>query len=176
VAKAILITGSAEAGKTEIAKAIARQFYPAEVAILPMALVLKETAKDRLGWDGKKDERGRKLLQHLGDVGRDYDPDIWVNHSLRRWQMKEIMHDGLQLFVADDVRYLNEIERVSQSFGPENVFVIRVERDKSGLTGEASQHRSETSYLDTPYDVLIVNNGSLDDLGAEVIRHLITIL
>lgn len=38
---------------------------------------LKECARKYFFWDGKKDQRGRRLLQTLGtEVGRWYDPEI----------------------------------------------------------------------------------------------------
>jgi hypothetical protein len=170
--KAILITGLAEAGKTEIANFVIG--YHPTAMIIPMAGKLKEIAR-RMGWDGKKDERGRRLLQHLGtEVGRVYDEDMWVNFVIAHWSRIKRAFDH-DILVSDDVRYPNEHTRICEHFGAENTYVIRVERDASGLDGTTSNHISEQSYLDIPCDVLIVNNGSLSDLEAEVISFISTI-
>lgn len=167
--RALLITGKGGAGKSTIASIVTN--YTCKAVVLPMALTLKEVARQHLGWDGEKDDRGRQLLQHLGDVGRDYNPDIWVDNSLKIWRV--IASRDYDIFVADDIRYLNEYQRVSEEFGPEHVVVIRVERGNGrGLEGNLAQHRSETSYQEVPYDVLIDNNGTLVDLETEVVSYL----
>ena len=75
------IAGAAGAGKSTVAKTIVDVFGQTHAKILPFAAPLKKFAID-LGWNGKKDKRGRRLLQLLGaDCGRDcIDKDIWVKH------------------------------------------------------------------------------------------------
>ena len=31
-----------------------------------------------MGWNGEKDTKGRKLLQGIGNLGREYDNDAWI--------------------------------------------------------------------------------------------------
>jgi hypothetical protein len=45
--------------------------------LVPFAKGVKRTAKDCFGWDGKKDRKGRKLLQDIGLVGRAYNENLW---------------------------------------------------------------------------------------------------
>jgi hypothetical protein len=74
--RGIGLSGAAGAGKDTAADAILAQgpFY-----VDHFAADLKRIARDYFGWDGKKDERGRKLLQLLGtEVGRAWYEGIWV--------------------------------------------------------------------------------------------------
>lgn len=98
------ITGRSGAGKTTTAQALAEKLKPA--VVLPFAKPLKELATSYFGWDGKKDARGRKLLQTLGtDVGRAWDPEFWVS----KWQvaMLSLLDAGCSV-IADDLRFANE--------------------------------------------------------------------
>jgi len=74
--------------------------------IIPFAEPLKQIAKDQFGWDGEKDERGRRLLQVIGtDAGREYNPRIWVDKWLETVRVAMRYSD---LIIADDMRFGNE--------------------------------------------------------------------
>ena len=74
-------SGPCGAGKTTAADMMAEMLKPlVPVYRRNFSDKLKEVA-EFMGWDGEKDERGRRLLQLLGtEVGRGYDPEIWVKH------------------------------------------------------------------------------------------------
>ena len=71
------------------------------------------------GWDGKKDLKGRKLLQSVGNAFREYQKDYWVNFIKRAIdkEMSLFVDDnGSEIFNVDviylimtDCRYKNEI-------------------------------------------------------------------
>lgn len=160
--KIICISGKAEAGKTTSAKVIKtildERGY--RCLITNYAGVLKFICGAFFGWDGKKDEAGRALLQRVGtDVVRKQDPDFWVNF------MKSVLlmfNDEWDYVLIDDVRFPNEIEGLKDSF---EVIKLRVNRPgyDNSLTEEQRKHASETSldnyefdyYLDNPGDVQI---------------------
>ena len=71
----ILISGKAGTGKDTIGEYLVRKFGFKRYAFADR---LKEVATE-LGWNGEKDFAGRKFLQELGSVVRNYDPDTWVN-------------------------------------------------------------------------------------------------
>ena len=77
--KVILITGRARSGKdttANITKKILEE-RKKSVLIAHYADLLKFICEKYVGWDGKKDEQGRALLQWLGtDVVRESDPDF----------------------------------------------------------------------------------------------------
>jgi len=159
--QALLITGKAGSGKTTLARAV-QKLYPGGI-IVPMAMYLKHYARE-IGWNGLKDARGRKLLQDFGTVFRDYDPYVWVRQSLTEWV---ITYRDYTLFIADDIRYPNEVERIGQFFGIQNVTVIRMERHANELEGSVAQHASETEFLQITPDFIISNDGGLQELEVE---------
>lgn len=84
----------------------------------------------RIGWDGRKDDAGRKLLQDLGVGARDVlSPDVWVDAL-----MSTI--DGPT--VITDVRFPNEVDAICDRGG----VVVRVWRPG---VAPARGHVSETA-------------------------------
>lgn len=69
--------------------------------VVSFATKLKELALD-LGWDGNKDDRGRRFLQELGQTLRRYDPGYWIKAA----RFDPVIDDGA-IFV-DDLRFPNE--------------------------------------------------------------------
>lgn len=102
------LAGPIGVGKTTTARTIQRM-VPDSV-ILSFAFPVKHIAREFFGWKGEKDERGRKLLQMLGtDVGRAFDPDIWVRHMLKEISdLRELEPEPPPLILIDDVRFDNE--------------------------------------------------------------------
>ena len=140
IPRVIGLCGQMEVGKTATAKAIAEQVLQARwfdgVTILPFAGPLKRVAREIFGWDGTKDEKGRRLLQVLGtDAGRAYNPDLWVNLWAR--EAADILAQG-HLVLVDDVRFQNEVDAVVGLGGQ----VVRLTHPIRGL---ASTHPSENS-------------------------------
>jgi hypothetical protein len=76
---------------------------------------LKRIAREEFGWDGEKDDRGRKLLQVLGtECGRAYNPSIWVDKLLHRIKSLPATKN---LVLIDDLRFDNEAEMVRDNGG-----------------------------------------------------------
>lgn len=119
------------------------------------AALLKKQAK-RVGWNGHKDEKGRKLLQDLGMVVRIYDEDFWVDAAFRELA-KMNRKTGQANFVITDVRFKNEARRIKDAGG----VMIRITRPDE-ITDDL--HASETD-LDN-YDFDYVIESVLGDLNS----------
>ena len=148
----LLLSGKAGAGKDTFADSIASYGFHK----YSFAKALKDEAS-RGGWDGAKDERGRLLLQQLGTVWRNYEPDHWI----RRLQ-ESISHD---LVTITDCRYRNEIS-LMQTWGREHgysVVTVRINRSDhdNGLSKDARAHDSECELDDEVFDMVVENNGTL---------------
>lgn len=107
------LAGKAGAGKTTFAKMLmAESKRPCK--IVPYAYALKKIAFD-LGWDGKKDAKGRRLLQLLGtDICREcIDDNYWIKKWLE--QVENLPKDTH--VIADDVRFINEVECIVKHSG-----------------------------------------------------------
>lgn len=117
---------------------------------------VKKIAMEYFGWDGAKDERGRRLLQVLGtEAGRAYDPDIWIKYA-----SEELDRTPNTVSVAfDDVRFENEARWIRALGG----YIIRIYRPSAPV----SDHPSEA--LEIPDDLVfseIVNDGGFRDFYA----------
>lgn len=109
--KVLGIAGKKGVGKDTIANYLVNNYGFVKVAY---ADKVKDVARS-LGWDGKKDERGRRLLQRLGtDVAREYDIDIWVKATFKVIGVMSQLYDK---FVIPDVRFQNEVDAIHESGG-----------------------------------------------------------
>ena len=148
--KIIGITGPLNSGKSQ--SALFMQKFEPESIIIPFAKALKDFAF-QMGWDGKKDERGRRLLQLLGtDVGRKcISEDIWVKHWWKATQVNQT-----KLIIADDLRFNNEAQRIKENGG----IVIQV----VGRCEFLKTHESEMGIDPRYVDHFLPNDGTLIDL------------
>lgn len=115
----------------------------------------------------------RALLQGFGEGARQFDRDVWVNDMFRRINRNE--YTRYRPVVVSDVRQFHEIEAL-KSRGYVLIRVtcpdaIRIDRAiKSGDRFEYADlmHGTETELDDWPADYTIANDGSLDELYAQV--------
>lgn len=159
------IAGNYGAGKDEVGQAL--------VALGFEAVALADPLKDiatALGWNGAKEgladcptcgmARGRKLLQTLGTEGvrATFGPDAWIRALERRLEPSHA-------YAVTDVRFANEVEWV-HSLGGE---VWRVDRPGH----EGNGHVSEVGISELKVDVVIPNDGSIDQLRQRVAACLV---
>lgn len=128
------------------------------VKLLPMAAPLKDFAF-KLGWDGVKDEKGRRLLQLLGtECGREcIAEDIWLNHWKESYFSERNFFD---LIIVDDIRFEDEASLIRR-FGGLLVHITR-----PGYSGDG--HVSEKGLKYYVKDTTLNNMGTLADLTANV--------
>ena len=120
---------------------------------------MKELARDYFAWPGTKDEKWRRILQVLGtEVGRAVDPDFWIKKLDQDTQTCSAL-------VVPDVRFPNEADWIHRQDG----LLIRV-IGRGGLVGQAGTHASETQILSLRADVEIINDGTVEELHAQVSR------
>lgn len=106
-----------------------------------------------MGWDGKKDEKGRQLLQDIGMAGRRYSKDIWVSKLEKRLEAEKYL-------VIDDVRFQNEADAIRANGG----IVLRVVRSSLPIM----DHPSETELAHIVADQSIINDGDLKNLYKQI--------
>ena len=162
-AKFIGFAGKMYAGKTTAAEVV-RASVSGSV-IIPFAKKLKEIATSVFGWDGQKDDRGRRLLQTIGtECGREYNPNFWVDRWVDEVE-KELFvslfyKDGMYV-IADDVRFDNEAE-IIHKFGGK---VILIGREN---VGGSSDHASEKGISNYLVDRVLVNDGMMVEFKYDV--------
>lgn len=166
--KVIAISGKAGHGKDTVAGIIQRQLAEQwkSCRIIHYADLLKYICRSLFDWDGKKDEKGRSLLQYVGtDVIRAADPDFWVNYVV---VMLNFFGDRWDYVLIPDARFPNEIDRLRDAGF--DVTYLRVERPgfDSGLTDEQKAHPSETALSGYEPDAVIYNTGTMQELENNV--------
>ena len=166
VKKIFLISGKAESGKDSFYN-IAIGMLPrnASYARLSFGDEVKNVAYTAFNWDGKKNEKGRRLLQWLGDGAREYNKDIWIDKTMERFG---ILRHGLESYVfVTDCRYPNEIKKAKECgerWGYE-VITVRVNRPNhiSKLTPSQLLNTSEVALDNADFDYVVENDGTLKD-------------
>ena len=166
--KVILVSGKAQNGKDTVARFMQSQFRADDkrVLIVHYADLLKYICKNYFGWDGNKDEKGRRMLQYVGtDVIRKQNPSLWVDFVAT---MLKYFHANWDYVIISDCRFPNEVTTMTES-GFDTIH-IRVIRDgfKSPLTEEQQKHPSETALDHVKPDVYIYNSGTMADLELSV--------
>lgn len=144
------ITGKMGTGKSSAAEVFETYGYARKSFATP----LKHLARTYFGWDEKKDERGRKLLQILGtEAGRGYDKDVWVKHMEKSIEasMKVMQNNNQDCeIVIDDIRFDNEAQLIRDLGG----IVIHLASEGYSM-GELSNHDSEKGITFDYKDILL---------------------
>lgn len=171
-------SGKAEHGKTTAAQAykkIINDSVPElKVEIIPLAKRMKEQAK-MVGWDGQKDEKGRRLLQEISwPIKHYHGEDIYA-----KWCYEQALEQNLDILLIDDVRMFAEVCYFDNLFDIGEIdafYLIRIDRPnyKSHLTEEQLKDISETQLDNYTFDIEISNTSSIDVLGENVRLGLLT--
>lgn len=166
--KVIAVSGHARHGKDTVAKMLQEQLKADgnKVLITHYADLLKYICTTFFGWDGKKNEEGRTLLQYVGtDVVRKQEPNYWVDF------VSDILcyfNEHWDFVIIPDTRFPNEFNRLKER-GLDAVHLRVVRPDfVSPLTAEQQAHPSETALDDTEPDYCIINSGSLVALKSKI--------
>lgn len=164
------ISGLAGVGKSTVARMILKELGDRVPAcILPISFKIKQIAKD-MGWDGKKDEKGRRLLQLLGTecgrvcLGPDTWIDLWHVEAERLWM--EAGEPPRLIIIADDIRYPNEAMWILMHGG----IIINIHRQSREelKCPECVRHPTEKPLHPNYITLQIINPVNLTSLGAEV--------
>jgi len=153
----IAIGGRMRVGKTTAADWLVERHGFVKYAL---ATPIKEIAERDFGWDGEKDARGRRLLQEVGTVGRNYDRDLWLDRFAA-----SLAADDPPRAVVDDLRLAREAE-VLRRLGFACVLVTRpaelIPRLEGG--GDTAGHETETEIEGVDVQAVIDNAATFDDL------------
>lgn len=136
---------------------------------------LKEQAM-YLGWDGEKDEGGRKFIQEMSAPIKEYgnwlakkDPERYSHYANYNYYAAslydEILNSEEDILYIADVRFLNEFElfRDSKDIIYISIRVNRIDIDTNlpfdnKLTEAQKQHSSETELDNIKMDYTIINS------------------
>lgn len=107
----------------------------------------------------------RHVMQTLGtEWGRDMiHPDLWINTAKAR--IKYHVNQGRRVVVTD-ARFPNEVAMLQEAFSAR---VINISRDSDSAGSDS--HVSETGIKSLPFDVKLLNNGSVEEFADKVRRE-----
>lgn len=165
--KIVCISGKARHGKDTLAGFLKDCFEERgeRVLIAHYGDLVKYVCKTFFGWDGKKDEQGRTLLQRVGtDTIRAKDQTFWVDFVV---DILGFFPDEWDWVLIPDCRFPDEITRMYRlRSDTTQVYNIRINREnfQTDLTEEQQAHPSETALDDYAFELTITNRGTLDDL------------
>lgn len=148
--------GRMQVGKTTAADRLVERHGFVKYAL---ADPIKVAARCDFGWDGAKDDRGRRLLQEIGDVGRHYDPDLWLDAFAARLEADRALRA-----VVDDVRLEREVDYL-EGLGFRVARIVRPPEKIGGPAGGAARraHATETGLEGLDLEE-IDNGGTFEDL------------
>lgn len=150
-----------QVGKTTVADYLVEHYGFQKYAL---ADPIKQIATRSFGWDGAKDGRGRRLLQEIGTVGRNYDPELWLD----RFAVRISAVDGARL-VVDDLRLALEVEYLER-LGFACIQIVRAPELITTLPPELArqEHETEVELERLSFDYRLENNGTLEELFAQI--------
>ena len=164
-----LVSGKAGSGKSTFAQDAILELdkFGIKANRMSFAAKLKDIASQYFGWSGIKDERGRTLLQHLGECGREYHINTWVNNLIH-----DIVTDvsNTKVYIIDDCRYVNEITCFEYDYRFK-VIKINIQRTNynSNLTLEQQMDVSENGLNNyAGFDTIIINNSDRQGFATQV--------
>ena len=166
----IILSGKSGSGKDMMAQFMKEELakHNKETLIIHYADAVKWICRDFLGWDGKKDEAGRSLLQLVGtDIVRAKHPNFWTAIVVGLIQSFEPYND-FDVAIIPDARFPNEVDISLENL--KNSVCVRIERKNSDgtdwinpvLTEEQRNHPSETSLDNYAFDYIVHNDEGLD--------------
>lgn len=164
--KCIALTGGKQHGKSTAAAMLAEMIYNHDpdmnqVNVHGFAWDLKYELAQILGHDDvdyefvqdffdeakEKYPHVRKLLQSHGDFQKEvHGKDYWINKlDTVIEQFEEFSKDEANLFfIIPDLRFLNELEYLQTNFAPDDLLILRIQKDKLPEGFVPDTHISET--------------------------------
>lgn len=164
--KIILISGKAEHGKDYTAKLIKEELEKQNKKVVTVHFgdLVKFICEKYFDWDGRKDEKGRSILQFVGtDRVRKYNENYWVDFVK---EVLTIFYGEWDYVIIPDCRFHNEVD-----WGDNwNTTTLRVNRlnFESSLTEEQKNHISEIALDNYEFDYVLNSESGIDNLKKEV--------
>lgn len=164
-----VVNGAPGSGKTTF-ETLVREKRPMFCHILSTVDFVKKIARE-CGWDGTKDARNRKFLSDLKDLLTEWNdvPFKDIERKIRdiKGNYESYDIDTSRVIVFIDCREPQEIKKLCEGLGAKSLLVRR----ESAEQGSKSNH-ADAEVLNYSYDIIIDNNGTMEDLAREAIKFI----
>lgn len=149
----------ARVGKDTAAEYLSNKYGGKRFAFATALYDILNYAQSRCGFPLQKD---RKFLQYIGtEWARGQEEDVWVNILIK--EIKEFIKTTDGSVYVTDVRFPNEFDALKNI----GFTMVNIKGDSKSEFGSGSiTHASEISlskYKEDMWDIIIENNGSLDE-------------
>ena len=168
--KIYILNGKAGSGKTTFFKLIEEKCRNYVYNYSTVDLVKKVAYG--CGWNGSKTPENRKFLSDLKDLLTEWD-DVPYKDCLKEIKritsladIYDVEHDDWAIFI--DCREPKEIQKFVDRLGAKTIFIDRKIEDYN-----ASNH-ADANVENFKYDIVINNNGTLEDLAAVAMNFIKT--
>ena len=168
--KIYMLNGKAGSGKTTFFKLIEEKCRNYVYNYSTVDLVKKVAYG--CGWDGSKTPENRKFLSDLKDLLTEWN-DVPYKDCLKEIKritsladIYDVEHDDWAIFI--DCREPKEIQKFVNRLGAKTIFIDRKIEDYN-----ASNH-ADANVENFEYDIVINNNGTLEDLAAVAMNFIKT--
>jgi guanylate kinase len=168
--KIYILNGKAGSGKTTFFKLIEEKCHNYVYNYSTVDLVKKVAYG--CGWNGSKTPENRKFLSDLKDLLTEWD-DVPYKDCLKEIKritsladIYDVEHDDWAIFI--DCREPKEIQKFVDRLGAKTIFIDRKIEDYN-----ASNH-ADANVENFEYDIVINNNGTLEDLAAVAMNFIKT--
>ena len=168
--KIYILNGKAGSGKTTFFKLIEEKCHNYVYNYSTVDLVKKVAYG--CGWNGSKTPENRKFLSDLKDLLTEWD-DVPYKDCLKEIKritsladIYDMEHDDWAIFI--DCREPKEIQKFVDRLGAKTIFIDRKIEDYN-----ASNH-ADANVENFEYDIVINNNGTLEDLAAVAMNFIKT--
>jgi hypothetical protein len=169
--KVLCISAKAQHGK-DTAAGFIKEYLESKggkVLITHYADLVKFVCTKFFNWDGRKDEKGRTLLQYVGtDVISSQQPSYWVDFIV---SILKFFENEWDYVLIPDCRYPIEVLKMRENF---DTSIIRIERPNfdNGLTLKQKMHPSEIAMDNFSFDAVILNEGNLENFKKNLITYI----
>jgi dephospho-CoA kinase len=163
----LILSGYIGSGKDTFASFLIEKGYKR----FAMADPLKKIAMEHFGWDGVKNDKGRKLLQILGtEAGRKYNPNIWIDKTINNLYNHFVIEKN-EKAVITDCRFSNELDLLRKFSLDNNIYSYAIKINRPGSV-DYTGHESEQNYGRMGFEYIMDNNGTLDDFKNKVLEKI----
>lgn len=146
-----IVNGQGGAGKTTFEEMVAKK-YNGMVGVTSMIAYVKQVA-EKIGWTGQKEPKDRKMLCNLKNLLTEWDDSPFISTCLMINQMER---DGVDLCFID-AREQKDIERLKEKYDCQSIIVMKEKIEHYG-------NPADDNVFNIPYNIAIVNYGTLEDL------------
>ena len=160
--KIFILNGSGGVGKDTFVK-----YVNAYTSILKRitcdhtsSIKLVKSYAHNLGWRGDKTEKDRKFLSDLKVALTEYDDSPFTDLRNYVYDFRKSRWDILFI----DIREPEEIERAKKEFDAKTILI------KSDRVEHVTSNMADAGVFDYEYDIVIENNGTLEDLFDTAIK------